>query len=178
MYYTGKGDKGTSKLFNSKDRLLKSDLVFDVLGSLDELNSYLGLCAVEAGTKETKNIFEIIKEIQNNLFICQAHVAQSEILIPLDLLTKTEEKINKISQLIKPRNSFVISGGSRLSACLDIARTQARKTERRAVALENKANLKVDTSLIAYLNRLSSLLYVLARLANDICELEEEAPMY
>lgn len=176
MYYTGKGDQGTSKLFNSKDRIVKSDLVFEVLGSLDELNSWLGLCAVEA--KEELEIYQIIRKLQNDLFICQAHFAQSEVVIPSDLLSWTEQTINNIAQKIKPRQSFVLSGGCRLSALLDVGRTLARKSERRAVELGQDSSLDLKPIMFSYLNRLSSLLYVLARWANDLSEEVEQAPDY
>lgn len=174
MYYTGKGDQGTSKLFQSKDRLLKSDLVFEVLGSLDEINSWLGLCAVEAS--EYPKIQEIIQSTQNDLFICQAYFAQADTPIPDSFLSRTEERIDGISPLLKERTSFVLSGGSRLSALLDIARTLARRVERRVVDLGKKQEL--NELVLAYLNRLSSLLYVLARWANDLQEIEEQAPKY
>ncbi len=176
MYYSGRGDQGTSKLFNSKERILKSALVFDVLGSLDELNSWLGLCAIEASPY--KDMYKIIVQTQNNLFICQAHLAQAELAIPPNLLSKTEEQIDKIAQLIKVRKGFVLSGASRLSALLDIGRTLARKTERKAVALEKQSEYKINELVLSYLNRLSSLLYVLARLANDLANVEEKAPSY
>lgn len=174
MYYTGKGDQGTSKLFQSKERRLKSDLVFEVLGSLDELNSWLGFCAIEA--QEYLEIEPIIKFTQNNLFICQAYFAQADKPIPDNFLVHTEEQINLISPLLKERKTFVLSGGSRLSSLLDVARTLSRRVERRAVELGVKEEL--NPLVLAYLNRLSSLLYVLARWANDIKEVEEQAPEY
>jgi len=174
MYYTGKGDKGTSKLFQAKSRLLKSDLVFEVLGSLDELNSWLGLCAAEA--EEYIEIKKIIEYIQNDLFICQAYFAQANTLIPDNFLSRLEEKIDRISPQLKERKNFVLSGGSRLSSLLDVARTLARKAERRVVDLNEKQ--KVKGLVLAYLNRLSSLLYVLARWSNDLQGKEEQAPKY
>lgn len=174
MYYSGKGDQGTSKLFRSKERMLKSDLIFEVLGSLDELNSWLGFCAVEAN--DYQEIHEIIKTTQNNLFICQAYFAQADTLIPDYFLSHVEDQINRISPLLKERKTFVLSGGSRLSSTLDVARTLARRVERRVVSLGKRQEL--EQLVLAYLNRLSSLLYVLARLANDLQEIEEQAPKY
>lgn len=176
MYYTGKGDKGTTKLFNSSERISKADVVFEVLGSLDELNSWLGYCAVEA--QDWDDINKIIIDTQQTLFICQAHFAESDVQVPKNILVSIEKKIQDIGQTIKPRDSFVLSGGSKLSALLDISRTIARKVERRAVKLSNY-NLKNNNQLIlAYLNRLSSLLYVLARQANDRYQINEKKPNY
>ncbi|MCF7795258.1 cob(I)yrinic acid a,c-diamide adenosyltransferase [Patescibacteria group bacterium] len=176
MYYTGKGDKGTTKLFNSKDRVDKGEQIFEVLGSLDELNSWLGLSSVEA--KDDTEILELIKKIQNDLFTCQAHFARSDVKIPEDFVSSLEEKIAKISEKIKPRDSFVLSGGSRLSANLDIARTLVRRAERQALKLSDEDKRQVNEIIFVYLNRLSSLLYVLARLANDIYEAKESKPQY
>jgi cob(I)alamin adenosyltransferase len=176
MYYTGKGDKGTTKLFNSKDRVDKGEQIFEVLGSLDELNSWLGFSSVEA--KEHKEILEIIRKIQNDLFTCQAHFARSDVKIPKDFVSNLEETIAKISEKIKPRSSFVLSGGSKLSANLDIARTLARRAERQAIRLSDEDKRQVNEIIFVYLNRLSSLLYVLARLANDIYKAKESRPQY
>jgi len=176
MYYTGKGDKGTSTIFNSQERLPKNNSIFEALGALDELNSWLGFCVVEA--KDQENIQKILKNIQQYLFICQAHLAQVDILIPQDILEKTENCINDIAANIKKRESFVLSGGSRLSAILDVARTLARKAERSSLGIEEGRKDKIDQSVFAYLNRLSSLLYVLARQVNDLYEVKEESPNY
>jgi cob(I)alamin adenosyltransferase len=176
MYYTGRGDKGTTKLFNSKDRVDKGEQIFEVLGSLDELNSWLGLTSIEA--KEDLKILEIIRNTQNNLFSCQAHFARSEVKIPNDFVSSLEKKIAEISDKIKPRTSFILSGGSKLSASLDVGRTLARRVERQALKLNNEDKKEVNEIIFVYLNRLSSLLYVLARLANDIYEAKENAPEY
>ena len=176
MYYTGKGDKGTTKLFNSKDRVDKGEQIFEVLGSLDELNSWLGLTFVEA--EDGLEILEIIRKTQNDLFTCQAYFARSEVKIPKDFVSSLEEKIAQISNKIKPRTSFVLSGGSKLSASLDVARTLARRAERQALKLSDEDKKEIDEIVFRYLNRLSSLLYVLARLANDIYEAKESVPEY
>lgn len=176
MYYTGKGDKGTTKLFNSSERISKGDDVFEVLGSLDELNSWLGYCAVES--KNWDDINKIIIDTQQTLFICQAYFAESDVQVPDNILVKVEKIIKEIGENIKPRDSFVLSGGSKLSALLDISRTIARKIERRAVKLSNDKLKNNHELILAYLNRLSSLLYVLARQANDRYQVNEEKPSY
>ena len=175
MYYTGKGDKGTSNLFNPSLRVSKSDKIFAVLGSLDELNSWLGFVSVES--RERSEICEIVKYIQNDLFIIQAYFASSNINVPQDLVILVEKKIDDISKVIKPRKSFVISGGSKLSALLDFSRTIARKAERQAVSF-SKQNKIENPLILPYLNRLSSLLYVLARWENDLSGKSEASPNY
>jgi cob(I)alamin adenosyltransferase len=176
MYYTGDGDKGTYTILNSKTRLEKSSPIFGLLGDLDELNSYLGLCSVEAF--DFLEIQKDIKDIQHNLFIIQACFAKANVDFPITALNKTEERIKEIALNIEKRESFVLSGGSRLSSTLDIARAIARRAERRAVGIRNSYNKEINPTIFAYLNRLSSLLYVLARLANDLNSMKEEAPNY
>ncbi len=176
LYYSGNGDDGKSKLFDAKENLPKSQTIFSVLGSLDELNSYLGLSACEA--PQDSFIYQAIKREQENIFICQAHFAKSEIKIPDNLLSDLELSIAKVAKLIKPRDSFVLPGGSRLSALLDIARTLARKCERKALSLSEEERNSYEKIVFVYLNRLSSQLYVLARLANDLAKVGEDTPLY
>ena len=176
LYYTGNGDNGKSKLFDAKEDFSKSEPIFLVLGSLDELNSHLGLCSCEAA--QDSFIYQAIKREQENIFICQAHFAKSEIKIPNGFLSELELSIAKLAKLIKPRDSFVLPGGSRLSALLDVARTLARKCEREALSLSEEERSLYEKIVFVYLNRLSSFLYVLARLANDLAKVEEDAPLY
>lgn len=177
MYYTRKGDKGTSKLFSSKERIPKGEQIFEVLGSLDEVNSYTGLCSVYAD-EGYKEMVDDLKSVQNDLFICQAHFADSEVEIPSDFVSRLENSIAKITEKIKPRESFVVPGGSILSASLDVARTLARRTEREALRLTGDSKERIDEKVFIYLNRLSSFFYVLARLANDLAEYKENPPKY
>lgn len=175
-YYSGKGDNGNSQLFSGGELLAKSEPIFEVLGSLDELNSYLGLCSIEA--EPDSIILREIKKIQESLFICQAHFAKADNLISPNLLSDLELSLEKIAKIIKPRDSFVISGGTRLSALLDVARTLARKCERCALLLNEKEREAYEKIVFVYLNRLSSYLYVLARYANDLGGVCESSPQY
>jgi cob(I)alamin adenosyltransferase len=176
MYYTGEGDKGTSKLFKLRKPLQKSEQIFEVLGTLDELNSFLGLCSIEA--KKQRDVYKEIKKVQNNLFICQAHFAGAEVKIPKNLVIELEFKIKEITKIIRPKKNFVVPGGSKLSVYLDIARTLTRRTERQALRLSFKERKKSNQLVFIYLNRLSSFFYVLARYANDICNQRESVPRY
>lgn len=176
MYYTGAGDNGTSTIFNSKERLSKSSAIFELLGSLDELNSWLGLCVVEAAY--FPEIKDILRDTQHSLFTVQAYFAQANIDFSVSILNRIEEEIKNLSLKIKERKSFILSGGCRLSALLDITRSIARRVERCAVRLSDKQPQKINPTVLAYLNRLSSLFYVLARLANDLSEVDEESPVY
>lgn len=176
MYYTGKGDKGTSKLFNSKSRIDKSEQIFAVLGTLDELNSFVGLCSTLAGSYD--DLFRILKIEQNRLFSLQAHFAGAMLGFAPEVISELESSINSISEKIKSRNSFVVPGGSQLSASLDVARTLARRAEREALGLKEEERNRYNKLSFVYLNRLSSLFYVLARYANDLAGVDENAPQY
>lgn len=176
MYYTGKGDGGTTTLFGSKERISKQDPVFAALGSIDELNSWIGLCSVkarqDADPEIKEKIFTILKSLQEKLFIVQAQLAGAEKQITAEHVAELETTINSIAEILIPRKSFVVPGGSELSAMLDVARTWARRAERFTLPTNPPDPLK------AFLNRLSSIMYILARRTNDLKEIKEKGPAY
>lgn len=86
--------------------------------------------------------------------------------------------VNSIEKHLPPITSFLVSGGTELSSLLDFARTVARRAERRVVEVKEEGVVKVSEELLAYMNRLSSVLYALARLANAQAGIEEEKPEY
>ena len=187
ILYTGFGDKGTTTLFDCKQtRISKSALLIEALGSVDELNAYLGTIKVNSLkdhiTLEVnkKSIFysNIIEDIQQNLFVIQAEIAGSEISIDKKELIKIEKIINKIGDILPPITSFTISGGSNISASLDFARTLARKSERRIIAVSEEKSRKISGETISYMNRLSSLLFAMSRYVNYTFSIPEEHPKY
>lgn len=182
MLYTRKGDDGTTKTFEAKQRISKSSSVAEALGSLDEINSFLGLCKVrskELGFKlGDRNFDEIVHQIQKNLFIAQAEIAGSKMSITEDKVKDVESTIDYIEKLLPPITTFFISGGSELAATFDVARTISRRAERRVVAVVEEGEVSVGQHTKAYLNRLSSILYALARLSNHLSGINEEAPDY
>lgn len=176
MLYTRKGDHGTTKLFNCAqgERLSKSDFVFEVLGLLDELNCVIGYAKVLS--RKSNNVLsvkgenisydKILEILQQNLFCIQAEIGGSDIHLTKDHVLYLEEIISEVEKVLPPINSFVVYGGGESSAYLDIARAVARRVERQMVLLkEQKSRLVGEESLI-FLNRLSSVLYALARFAN------------
>lgn len=177
MLYTRKGDGGTTKVFGcDQQRISKSSELPEALGSLDELNAYLGFVKMRAGG--IKNIADTIRDVQENLFIIQAEVAGAEKRISQDAVPKVEEIVNDIEKEIPPLKGFSIAGGTELSAMLDVARTLARRAERRVVAVKEKGLRDVSADSMTYMNRLSSLLFALARLANHLAGIPEENPKY
>lgn len=183
MLYTGKGDNGTSKLFDSAsgERLSKSDSIYEALGTIDELNSFLGLVKVKF---EQDKIYlddilvsYIIEQIQQDLFIIQAEIAGAKMTISADKISWLENITNNIESKMPPIKTFFISGGSELAALSDTSRTIARRAERRLVAISQSGrNLSPET--LAYTNRLSSVLYALARYSNHIKNIQEKNPNY
>ena len=180
--FTGKGDGGTTKTFGCDQRISKSSAIAEALGALDETNSFLGLVKVEADILKfefhQKSFAKIIHEIQENLFIVQAELAGADKSISEEKVKDAEEIINEIEKELPPIKTFFISGGSKLAALFDISRTFARRAERRVVGVDDEKLQKVSSKTLAYLNRLSSLLYALARLSNHLSGINEVSPSY
>lgn len=152
MLYTRKGDGGTSGLFGTRERLPKDDHLFEALGTVDELNSLLGLCRTLSPQDS------MLLRAQECLFILQAELAGTEKSVTGEQVDALEADIEEIEKDIRNPHSFVIPGSNPLSALFDYARTVTRRAERRVIAAG-----KASPSSRAYLNRLSSLLYALAR---------------
>ncbi len=208
ILYTGFGDKGTTTLFDCKqNRISKSALVIEALGSIDELNAYLGIMKVYSeidkiilqrpkspnadkpqkqsslagnSSKAGKKILysQIIEDIQQNLFVIQAELGGSKMSVGKNELNKIENIINQIGEILPPITSFTISGGSIISSGLDFARTLARKSERRVISVLEEGMRVIDPKTISYLNRLSSVLFALSRYANFIYSIPENHPDY
>lgn len=182
-FYTGEGDKGESKVNNQS--VSKSSALIELLGGLDELNSWLGFCRVAA--KKTSlaggvRVADVLKNIQNSLFIIQAEVAalgfgyEKSPQIQLDKTTELEIIIQEIDKVVPKLEKFVIVGGTELSARLDVGRAIARRVERLGKRYSEEKELREP--LLKFLNRLSSVLFALARYVNYQSGLKEEHPTY
>ncbi|MCM2338999.1 MAG: cob(I)yrinic acid a,c-diamide adenosyltransferase [Burkholderiales bacterium] len=185
MLYTRKGDNGTTKTFGCDQRISKSSAIAEALGSLDETNSFLGLCKVKASQKgqtlilqEGLSLASIIHDIQKNLFIIQAELAGASMSIDQEKLDELEKIVDTIEKQLPPIKTFFISGGTELAATFDFARTISRRAERRVIAVADEGKVEIKPSTKAYLNRLSSVLYAFARLANHEAKITEESPDY
>lgn len=188
ILYTGLGDKGTTTLFHcDQGRISKSANIIEALGSLDELNAYLGIVKVYAAAEKVKIeinnknkvlFSDLLNEIQQTLFIIQAEIAGSQMTVKKADLNKIEKIIACISETLPPITSFTVSGGSVLSAELDVSRTLARRCERRIVAVADEGYRKVGNVTAAYLNRLSSVLFAMSRYSNYLFSIPEEHPKY
>ena len=181
MLYTRKGDTGNTGTFRCDQRISKSSATAEALGALDEINSFLGLAKVKSGEQGlvygTRSFSDIIHEVQENLFTIQAEVAGAEKTTAEEKVRIVEAIVDGIEKELPPITSFLISGGTELTALLDTARTFARRAERRVIAVHEEGK-PLGPWTLAYLNRLSSLLYALARLTNKLCGITERAPSY
>lgn len=165
--YTKTGDKGETGLFGS-GRVSKDSLRIEAYGTVDELNSFIGLAAIEA--KEDL-VREQLLRIQNLLFVVGGDLAapgESErFQIPriqeADYL-EIEKFIDEVSEKLEELKYFILPGGTKSAALLHVARTVCRRAERRVVAL--KKGEEINENIVIFLNRISDLLFVLARYEN------------
>jgi len=175
--FTGKGDNGTTTAFGcNQQRISKSSELPEALGALDELNAFIGF--VKMRSVESPRIATAIRGIQENLFIIQAETAGADKKLKEGTVEKVNEAINEIEKEIPKITGFSIAGGTELSAMLDVARTLARRAERRLTAVKEMNLRDMSPETVAYMNRLSSLLFALARLANHLAGVKEENPKY
>lgn len=170
---TKTGDAGQSGLANGQ-RTGKDQLVFEVIGTLDELNSWLGLIAVKLNTS-FQTYQQQLYQIQDTLFYIGAEVAAS----PKAKLTQTQvEELEEWQAALQEKladnwhTKFVLPGGTEVGAYLDITRTVARRCERIAVSYSQNAEL--SPIILVYLNRLSDYLYLLRCFVNQHEEYQEK----
>jgi cob(I)alamin adenosyltransferase len=179
MLYTGKGDDGTTGLFGTEKRISKASPISEALGSVDELNSLLGLCKVKAdGLLVTEDALAevVIGKVQQQLFVVQAELAGTDKTINKEKVVELEGYINAIEKQLPKIRTFRVAGGTELSALFDYTRAVSRRAERRVLAARSERPVGKETQ--AYLNRLSSLMYALSRLANAKSGITEEPPRY
>jgi cob(I)alamin adenosyltransferase len=168
--YTKTGDDGTTALGDTT-RVPKDDLRVAAYGTVDELNSTLGLLlAHHQGIRE----WTFIRLVQNDLFDVGADLclpasdqeqAGQKLRVSAQQVKRLEQGIDRLNAELKPLTSFVLPGGSTASAWAHVARTQCRRAEREVVTLARRD--RINQHVIIYLNRLSDYLFVLARSLNQ-----------
>lgn len=174
--YTKTGDKGKTSLIGGT-KVYKSDLRIEAYGTVDELNSYVGLCLDHLNSD---NINNVLAEIQDRLFTIGSALAcdpdkEAKLKIPdlhetdVELLEKEIDRMNEVLPLMK---SFILPGGNIAVSTLHIARCVCRRSERCCVRMQKK-EMEVEPLIIKYLNRLSDYLFVLARFAAHELKIEE-----
>lgn len=171
--YTRTGDDGTTGLV-AGPRRKKHDLRVDSYGAVDETNSCIGL--VRQHLADHPDLDRMIVRIQNDLFDLGADLATPETGKKLDYeplrivpsqVDRLEQEIDVLNADLEPLRSFVLPGGTPAAAALHLARTVARRAERRIVALQESEGEAVSAAAVAYINRLSDFLFVAARWVND-----------
>lgn len=172
--YTKTGDDGTTGLGNG-ERRHKFDLRVESYGTVDEVNSTIGIARLHTGDNEALD--KSLARIQNDLFDLGADLATPDDGKPLEYeplrITASqvewlEGEIDRVNADLDPLRSFVLPGGSALSAQLHLSRTIARRGERLIVELSQKSEENISKEAILYMNRLSDFLFVAARSANDL----------
>lgn len=163
--YTKTGDEGKTSLFDNS-RVWKSDERILAYGAVDELNSALGIAISLDLDSEIK---DILIKIQNDLFIVGSDLANpdmsnTKIRTSEKMITFVEEKIDKLESELPDLISFILPSGTLLASILHLSRTVSRRAETHVVALSQKE--KITKSSSVYLNRLSDLLFVIARVIN------------
>jgi cob(I)alamin adenosyltransferase len=166
--YTRAGDTGLTGLYGG-GRVRKDDPRIAAYGTVDELNAFLGLARAEGPSAE---IDEVLVRLQNELFDLGAELATRDpqakgtAVINEARIAVLEGIIDRFEERLAPLKEFILPGGSMVAAHLHVARTVCRRAEREAVFLTSLPEEHVSNSVIAYLNRVSDLLFVLSRAAN------------
>jgi cob(I)alamin adenosyltransferase len=163
--YSGTGDKGETSLYGGS-RVGKENPRVEAYGAVDELNSQIGL--VRAWTRDPR-IGKILTSVQRDLFVLGGDLATELVSakvprIEKQHVSKLEKFLEEIHGELKPLRRFVLPTGGLVGAGLHVARAVCRRTERRVAALAKVES--INPQAIPYLNRLSSLLFDLARLSN------------
>lgn len=165
--YTKTGDKGTTSLFGGK-RIDKNSARIEAYGCVDELNSLIGTIVAK------KPMIEVLKKLirlQSELFVLGTDLATPKDArakvkrVNKPMIDKLEREIDDIDKNLPKLKNFILPGGGKVGSNLHLARTVARRTERKIVDLANTE--KINQNSLIYINRLSDWLFVLARYVNN-----------
>lgn len=172
MVYTGRGDRGRTDL-SSGERVSKSSERIKAFGTIDELNSLVGVCRNYTDQKKEK-----LEKIQNELHILQAELANRDPdkKISQENIDRLEMLCDDYQEECPPLRDFVLAGGSEAASHLHLARSVARRAERKIVGLDEKEELREE--VLTYINRLSDLFFLMARHENHLANVEEKNPHY
>ena len=174
--YTKTGDKGKTSLIGGT-KVFKSDLRIEAYGTVDELNSFIGLCLDHL---KSLHIESVLAEVQDRLFTIGSALAcdpekETKLRIPdlhEDDVVLLEKEIDRMNEVLPLMKSFILPGGHVAVSSLHIARTVCRRAERCCVKMQKKEK-EIPSLIIKYLNRLSDYLFVLARFAANKVQVEE-----
>lgn len=163
--YTKTGDDGTTGLQGGR-RVSKSDLRIQAYGAVDETNSAIGLALTHELDSDLK---ELLTRIQNELFVAGSDLSNPDLAntknrVTESMISHLESEIDRFESELAPLTNFILPGGHKTAASLHLSRTISRRAETLVVQLSKSEQL--NTSCQKYLNRLSDLLFVMARVAN------------
>lgn len=169
MVYTRTGDQGMTSLVGGA-RVPKTHARLEAYGTVDELNSFIGLLISFLPANEDK---QFLQTIQNNLFVigsnlatdCTTHELSSSSILPSKAIEEMEQQIDRIDELLPPLRAFVLPGGSKGAAICHVCRTVCRRAERCILAF--CAQAEISAEIPTYINRLSDYLFVLSRKINQ-----------
>ncbi|HYE02764.1 MAG TPA: cob(I)yrinic acid a,c-diamide adenosyltransferase [Phycisphaerales bacterium] len=177
--YTRTGDDGTTGL-GGGGRVPKTDPRVEAYGTVDEANAAVGVAIAACRASEpggvSAQIAALLTRLQNDLFdvgadlcvpMASGEAAGARLRVTPGQTAALEAAIDRFNARLAPLNSFVLPGGTDLAAALHVARTVVRRAERRTVGLQQAEPDATNPEAVRYLNRLSDLLFVLARVAND-----------
>lgn len=167
--YTKTGDKGTTSLVGGT-RVPKTHIRLEAYGTVDELNSNLGLLITYLLDGKDK---DFLQQVQDRLFAVGSHLAtdrkkmelKEASIISSEQVEMVEREIDRLDTLLPPLSAFILPGGSRGAALCHVCRTVCRRAERRILALAEQ--VEIASELLAYVNRLSDYLFVLSRKMNQ-----------
>lgn len=174
--YTKSGDKGETGLFGG-ERVSKDSPRINAYGTVDELNSFIGLALTEVKDEEVK---VLLKRIQNLLFTIGSDLATPDTeknkkfnipRINAEHIEELEREIDKFDSRLEELRNFILPGGCKSATLLHVCRTICRRAERKAIRLNNE--VKINSDIIIFLNRLSDLFFVLSRYENKISGTED-----
>jgi cob(I)alamin adenosyltransferase len=156
--YTRTGDDGTTGLGNG-ERAAKNDTRVEAYGTVDELNSTIGMVLATAVSAE---ITECLEQVQQDLFDLGGELCIPDTeVIDADRVARLEQQLDQLNADLPPLKEFILPGGGAAAAACHLARAVCRRAERRTCSLAD--NSPVNTHTLQYLNRLSDLLFVIAR---------------
>ena len=164
ILYTGTGDEGYTSLLGV-ERVAKHSLRPEAYGTVDEASAFMGLArADESASDRTKSL---LLAAQRDLYVLMGELASAPGVdlphrVTADRVHWVEEETTKLGQEFPPLKQFVVPGDTRIGAVLDVARTVVRRAERRVSRLSHQGDVR-NNEIMRYLNRLSSLLFALAR---------------
>ena len=175
MIYTKTGDGGRTSLVGGT-RVSKTDDRLEAYGTVDELNSFLGLLLTYLSDERDQTF---VSRVQNELFVVGSYLATDQSTTQLrassrvtpEQVESMEHEIDRLDAMLPPLNAFLLPGGSRGAAVCHVCRTVCRRAERRILRLAEE--VEVPPMLLAYMNRLSDYLFILSRKLNQLTQHDE-----